>query len=45
MTFPWLNYEAYDVRVTNNLIRNVWGAALGVAGGYNILLAHNSVYQ
>ena len=32
-------------QVTNNVIRNVWGAGLGVAGGYNVLVAHNSMFR
>lgn len=38
MTPPWIQYEAYDIKVVNNLIYNVEGAGLGVNGGYNILL-------
>ncbi|HEY0139890.1 MAG TPA: right-handed parallel beta-helix repeat-containing protein [Thermoanaerobaculia bacterium] len=43
MTPPWLHYEAYDVRVVNNHIHETEGAGLGVNGGYNILLAHNTL--
>lgn len=43
MTPPWLHYEAYDVRVINNSIHDTEGAGLGVNGGYNILLAHNTL--
>jgi hypothetical protein len=45
MTAPWLTYEAYDVRVVNNIIHDTEGAGLGVNGGYNILLAHNTLYR
>jgi hypothetical protein len=45
MTSPWLHYEAYDVKFINNLIYNTEGAAFGVNGGYNILLAHNTAYN
>jgi hypothetical protein len=45
MTAPWLTYEAYDIRVVNNIINNTDGAGLGVNGGYNILLAHNTLYN
>ena len=41
---PFLDYEAYSVRVTNNVVTNTWGAALGVAGGFDVVVAHNSVY-
>ncbi len=45
MVPPWLHYEAYDVKVINNLIHDTEGAGLGVNGGYNILLAHNTLYR
>ena len=45
MTAPWLQYEAYDVKVVNNLIHDTDGAGLGVNGGYNILLAYNTLYR
>jgi hypothetical protein len=45
MASPWLHYEAYDVRVLNNLIYDTEGAGLGVNGGYNILLAYNTLYR
>ena len=45
MVDPWLNYEAYYIVVTNNLIRNVNGAGLGVAGGYDVMVAYNTVYK
>ena len=43
MTAPWLHYEAYDIAFTNNLVHNVEGAGMGVNGGFNILLAHNTL--
>lgn len=45
MTSPWLHYEAYDVRVYNNVIHDTGGAGLGVNGGYNILFAYNTLYR
>ena len=42
---PWIRYEAYDVKIINNVIRDTFGAALGVNGGYNILIAHNTAYR
>jgi hypothetical protein len=42
---PWIRYEAYDIKIINNVIRDIFGAALGVNGGYNILLAHNTAYR
>jgi hypothetical protein len=43
MVAPWLHYEAYDIAFTNNVIRDVEGAGMGVNGGFNILLAHNTL--
>jgi hypothetical protein len=42
---PWVHYEAYDVKVVNNILHHVYGAGLSVAGGYNVLLAHNTLYR
>lgn len=43
MVSPWLHYESYDVKVTRNDIHDTEGAGLGVNGGYNILLAENTL--
>jgi hypothetical protein len=45
MTSPWLHYEAYDIKFVNNVVHRTAGAGMGVNGGYNILLAHNTLYQ
>lgn len=45
MTLPWIQYEAYDIKVINNVIHDVDGAGLGVNGGYNILMAYNTLYR
>jgi hypothetical protein len=45
MTSPWIHYEAYDVKVINNIVHDVEGAAFGVNGGYNALIAHNTAYR
>ncbi|MCX7756543.1 MAG: right-handed parallel beta-helix repeat-containing protein [Anaerolineales bacterium] len=45
MTPPWIQYEAYDIAVVNNLIRDTEGAGLGVNGGYNILMAYNTLIR
>ena len=45
MQTPWLHYEAYDIKVVNNLFRDIQGAGLSVAGGYNILMAYNTLYR
>ena len=45
MTAPWLHYEAYAIRVVNNVIHDTEGAGLGVNGGYQILMAYNTLYR
>ena len=45
MLAPWIHYEAYDIKVINNVIHDTQGAGLGVNGGYNILMAHNTLYR
>ncbi len=45
MVSPWIHYEAYDVKIINNLVHDVAGAAFGVNGGYNVLIAHNTAYK
>ncbi|MBK8022901.1 MAG: right-handed parallel beta-helix repeat-containing protein [Chloroflexi bacterium] len=45
MVPPWLQYEAYDIRVLGNVIHHTDGAGIGVQGGYNILIAGNTLYR
>lgn len=45
MVPPWLHYEAENIKVVNNLIHDTEGAGLGVNGGYNILLAYNTLVR
>ena len=45
MTAPWLHYEAYGIRVVNNIVHDTEGAGLGVNGGYNVLIAWNTLYR
>lgn len=45
MVSPWLQYEAYDIKVVNNIIHDTAGAGLGVNGGYDILMAYNTLYR
>lgn len=45
MTAPWLHYEAYGIRVVNNIVHDAEGAGLGVSGGYNVLIAWNTLYR
>jgi hypothetical protein len=43
MTAPWIQYEAYDIKFVNNIIHDTDGAGIGVNGGYNILMAYNTI--
>ena len=45
MSEPWLHYEAYDIKFVNNIIHDTDGAGMGVNGGYDILLAYNTLYR
>ena len=45
MVPPFVHYEAYAIRFVNNTIRDIDGAGMGVNGGYNILLAYNTLYR
>ena len=42
---PWLHYEAYDIKFINNVLHDLPGAGMNVFGGYDILLAHNTLYR
>jgi hypothetical protein len=41
MVPPWLQYEAYDVLIADNLFHDLEGAAVGVQGGYQVRVARN----
>gem|GEM_PF-736543 len=45
MVSPWIHYEAYDLKIVNNVIHDTSGPGLAVLGGYNILVAHNTLYR
>jgi len=45
MVNPWLHYESYDIKFINNVVHDTDGAGMGVNGGYNILLAYNTLYR
>lgn len=45
MATPWIHYEAYDLKITNNLVHDAQNAGLAVRGGYNILAAYNTFYR
>ena len=42
---PWLHYEAYFIRVVNNVVHHVPGAGFSVQGGYNVVFAFNTLYR
>lgn len=45
MVAPWLTYEAEAITFRNNLVRDVEGAAFGVNGGRDIVIANNVAYR
>jgi len=45
MVSPWLHYEAYDLKFVNNVIHDTRNAGMAVRGGYNILLAYDTLYR
>ncbi|HWI16426.1 MAG TPA: right-handed parallel beta-helix repeat-containing protein [Vicinamibacterales bacterium] len=45
MSDPWLHYEAYGIRIVNNIVHDTEGAGIGVNGGYNVLVAWNTLYR
>jgi Right handed beta helix region len=45
MTAPFIRYEAYGIDVLDNLITDVWGAGVGVNGGYNVVVARNRMWN
>lgn len=45
MVAPWLTYEAEAITFRNNLVHDVEGAAYGVNGGCDIVIAGNVAYR
>jgi hypothetical protein len=45
MTSPWIHYEVEHIKFVNNLIHHTGTAGMGVNGGYNVLLAYNTLYK
>jgi hypothetical protein len=45
MVNPWLHYESYDIKFVNNVVHDTNGAGMGINGGYNILLAYNTLFR
>ena len=45
MVAPWLQYEAVNIRFTNNVIHDTEGAGIGVNGGAQILMTDNVMYR
>jgi Right handed beta helix region len=42
---PYLHYEVYDIKFINNVVHDIPGTAIAVMGGYNVLLAYNTLYK
>jgi hypothetical protein len=45
MEAPFTHYEAYGIAVLDNLITDMEGAGVGVNGGFQVLVAHNTMYN
>jgi len=45
MVAPWIHYDAYDIKFVNNIVHDTAGAAVGVSGGYDVLMAYNTFYR
>jgi hypothetical protein len=45
MVLPWVHYQAYAVTVVHNIVHDTEGAGLGVNGGFNVIMAHNTLYR
>lgn len=45
MESPYLHYEAYGITFVNNIIHDTQVAGMGVNGGYNILMAYNTLVR
>lgn len=45
MVEPWIHYEAYAISFINNHVHDTFGAAWGVNGGWQILIANNTAYR
>ena len=45
MRFPWINYEAYDVKAVNNLLHDLPGPGFAAAGAYCAQFAHNTLFR
>jgi hypothetical protein len=45
MVPPWVHYEISSTRFINNLVHDTGTVGLSVNGGYNVLMAHNTLYR
>jgi hypothetical protein len=45
MRSPWVQYEAYDIKFVNNVLREIPGVGFSAAGVYNALFAYNTLYR
>ncbi|MFH1195789.1 MAG: right-handed parallel beta-helix repeat-containing protein [bacterium] len=43
--YPWLHYEAYDIKFVNNVVHNTGYAGIAFLGAYNVLCAYNTLYK
>ena len=44
-SLPWAHYDAYAVRIVNNIISDCDSSAFVCNGGYDVLFAHNTLYK
>jgi Right handed beta helix region len=45
MTAPFIRYEAYGIDVLDNSMTDIYGAAVGVNGGYGVVIARNRMWN
>jgi hypothetical protein len=45
MVSPYLHYEIYDSKFVNNIIQRTGTVGVSINGGYNILIAYNTLYK
>ena len=45
MQAPWIHYDAYDIKFSNNIITTTQAAGMAVSAGYNVLFANNTLYN
>jgi hypothetical protein len=45
MTPPFIRWEAYGIEVVDNVITDVYGAGVGVNGGFDVVVARNRMWN